>query len=177
MNKKEQMIDWSILVYAQWQLYAAKTEKGLCYIGSPGQSYEELAAWMKRHFPFARLAENKEALKPYIKELHEYFEGTRQSFSVPVDVKGTSFQEEIWEALKQIPYGKTYSYSDIAVLIQKPTAVRAVGTAIGANPVLITVPCHRVIGKNGAITGYRGGTDLKQYLLQLEAQNGGAINA
>ncbi|MGG3451200.1 methylated-DNA--[protein]-cysteine S-methyltransferase [Domibacillus aminovorans] len=172
MNKKEKVIEWSILEYGQWQLYAAKTEKGLCYVGLPGESYEELEAWIQKRFPVASLVENEEALTPYIDELHEYFKGRRQSFFLPVDVKGTPFQEEIWEALKQIPYGKTYSYSDIAALIQRPKAVRAVGRAIGANPVLINVPCHRVIGKNGAITGYRGGVDLKEYLLQLESQNG-----
>lgn len=171
--KKEQLIEWSNLEYDRWKLYVAKTEGGLCYVGSPGQSYEELEVWIQKHFPQASLVENEEALKPYIDELNEYFKGMRQSFSLPVDVKGTPFQEKIWAVLKQIPYGKTYSYSDIAELIQKPTAVRAVGTAIGANPVLITVPCHRVMGKNGSITGYRGGVDLKEYLLQLEAQNGG----
>ncbi|MFD4818934.1 methylated-DNA--[protein]-cysteine S-methyltransferase [Peribacillus butanolivorans] len=173
MNVKEQTIDWAILKYDKWQLYVAKSEKGLCYVGSPGQSYDELKTWIQKRFPSANLVENEEALKPYLKELYEYFEGNRQTFSLPVDVKGTPFQQEIWAALNQIPYGKTYSYSDIAEHIQRPKAVRAVGTAIGANPVLITVPCHRVIGKNGAITGYRGGTEMKQYLLQLEAQNGG----
>ncbi|UAL50209.1 MULTISPECIES: methylated-DNA--[protein]-cysteine S-methyltransferase [Metabacillus] len=177
MNTEKQIIKWGILEYGQWQLYVATTEKGLCYIGSPGQSFEELKAWMQKRFPYASLIVNEEALMPYINELQEYFEGTRQSFSLRIDVKGTPFQEEIWEALKQIPYGKTCSYSDIASLVQRPAAVRAVGTAIGANPVLITVPCHRVIGKNGAITGYRGGTEMKQYLLQLESQNGGMPNA
>ncbi|OKL35658.1 methylated-DNA--[protein]-cysteine S-methyltransferase [Domibacillus mangrovi] len=171
MNKKERVIEWSIVEYGRWQLYVAKTEKGLCYVGSPGQLYEELEVCIQKYFPQASLVENEEALKPYIDELRQYFKGMRQSFSLPLDVKGTPFQEEIWEALQQIPYGKTYSYSDIAELIQKPTAVRAVGTAIGANPVLITVPCHRVIGKNGSITGYRGGMDLKEYLLQLEASD------
>lgn len=166
--KSEQTIDWSILKYDQWQLFVAKTEKGLCYVGSPGQTYGDLEAWIGKHFPKANLIENEAALKPYINELREYFEGIRQSFTLPIDIKGTPFQEEIWGALKQIPYGKTYSYSDLANLIQRPKAVRAVGTAIGANPVLITVPCHRVIGKNGSITGYRGGTEMKQYLLQLE---------
>ncbi|KMY55335.1 cysteine methyltransferase [Bacillus sp. FJAT-27231] len=170
MNQKETMIDWMIFTHDEWQFYIAKTQSGLCYVSSPNQPYEEFESWIRKHFPAAVLAENTEALKPYAIELQEYFEGTRQSFSLPVDVKGTAFQEEIWEALKSIPYGKTLSYSDIAQLIEKPKAVRAVGSAIGANPVLITVPCHRVIGKNGAITGYRGGTDMKHYLLQLEAQ-------
>ncbi|CAH0293321.1 Methylated-DNA--protein-cysteine methyltransferase, inducible [Peribacillus sp. Bi96] len=172
MSVKEQTIDWSILHYENWQLYMAKTDKGLCYVGSPDQSYEELKAWIQKRFPMARLVENEEALKPYLKEVQEYFEGTRQTFSFANDVNGTPFQLEIWDALNQIPYGETCSYSDIARIIQRSTAVRAVGTAIGANPVLITVPCHRVIGKNGSITGYRGGTEMKQYLLQLEAQNG-----
>ncbi|MGG4267225.1 methylated-DNA--[protein]-cysteine S-methyltransferase [Peribacillus simplex] len=173
MNVKEQTIDWAILKYDKWQLYVAKSEKGICYVGSPGQSYEELKSWIQKRFPMASLVENEEALNPYLKELLEYFEGTRQTFSLPADVKGTPFQQEIWAALNQIPYGKTCSYSGIAKIIQRPSAVRAVGTAIGANPVLITVPCHRVIGKNGAITGYRGGTEMKQYLLELEAQKSG----
>ncbi|USK31610.1 methylated-DNA--[protein]-cysteine S-methyltransferase [Bacillus sp. F19] len=177
MNTEKQIIKWGILEYGQWQLYVAKTEKGLCYIGSPGQTFEELYALMQKRFPYASLIENEESLMPYMNELREYFEGIRQSFSLRLDVKGTPFQEAIWEALKQIPYGKTCSYSDIAALVQRPAAVRAVGTAIGANPVLITVPCHRVIGKNGAITGYRGGTEMKQYLLQLETQNVGMPNA
>jgi methylated-DNA-[protein]-cysteine S-methyltransferase len=171
-NPIKPIIDWATLTYDKWQLYIAKTEKGLCYVGSPGQTYEELENWIYRRFPRAKLSENKEALQPYLNQLQEYFEGTRHSFSLPIDVKGTPFQQAIWNALNQIPYGKTYSYSDIAELIQRPSAVRAVGTAIGANPVLITVPCHRVIGKNGLITGYRGGTEMKQYLLQLEARNG-----
>jgi methylated-DNA-[protein]-cysteine S-methyltransferase len=177
MNTEKKIINWAILEYGQWQLYVASTEKGLCYIGSPGQSFEKLKAWMQKRFPYASLTVNEEALMPYMNELREYFEGIRQSFSLRLDVKGTPFQEEIWEALEQIPYGKTCSYSDIAALVQRPAAVRAVGTAIGANPVLITVPCHRVIGKNGAITGYRGGTEMKQYLLQLESQNRGMPNA
>ena len=170
MKPKKQTINWTTFTHGEWQLYIAKTQKGLCYVSSPDQSYEELECWIQKHFPLTVLAEDEKALEPYIDELREYLEGTRQFFSLPVDIKGTAFQEEIWEALKKIPYGKTCSYSDIARLIEKPKAVRAVGSAIGANPVLITVPCHRVIGKNGAITGYRGGTDMKQYLLQLEAQ-------
>ena len=164
-------INWASLTYDTWHLYVAKTAKGLCYVGSPGQSYAELENWVQKRFPQATLLENEGALHPYLDELHEYFEGTRRTFSLPVDVKGTAFQLAIWEALNQIPYGKTSSYSDIARIIQKPNAVRAVGTAIGANPVLITVPCHRVIGKNGGITGYRGGVEMKQFLLQLEARN------
>lgn len=173
MNKKKKMIEWSIMRYEKWSLFIAKTEKGLCYVGSPGQTYEELEAWMKKRFPTSDLVEQDDALAPYKEELYAYFEGISRTFSLPVDVCGTPFQEKIWEALKQVPYGKTYSYSDIAALIGNPAAVRAVGAAIGANPVLITIPCHRVVGKNGAITGYRGGLELKRYLLDLEANQEG----
>lgn len=162
------VIEWAVLHHGQWKLYLAKTAQGLCYIGSPGAPYEEMKAFVHKRFPLAELEENAEALTPYIQELSEYFSGTRTSLALPVDAQGTPFQEEVWQALRQIPYGKTVSYSEIATLINRPSAVRAVGTAIGANPVLIAVPCHRVIGKSGAITGYRGGLELKRFLLGLE---------
>lgn len=164
---------WAVLESGQWDLYIAATEKGLCYVGSPGEDFQGFTGRIHKRFPGAELMEDKEALKPYLNELGEYIEGTRQTFSIPLDVKGTAFQEAIWEALKEIPFGTTFSYSDIAHKIGRPSAVRAVGTAIGANPVLITVPCHRVIGKNGAITGYRGGIEMKQYLLELEGKHRG----
>lgn len=173
LESDRQTISWTIFEFGQWKLYLAATEKGLCYVGSPGQSFDELEMFMNKRFPKARMVESKADLKPYADELDAYFRGERLVFSHLIDVKGTSFQEEIWKALKEIPYGATYSYSDIAQRINRPAAVRAVGTAIGANPVLITVPCHRVIGKNGAITGYRGGIELKQFLLQLEGKHGG----
>ena len=97
--------------------------------------------------------------------------GKEQTFTVSFDYKGTAFQLAVWNALCEIPYGQTTSYSDIANSINKPTAVRAVGAAIGANPVLITVPCHRVVGKNGSLTGYRGGLEMKTQLLDLEKES------
>lgn len=169
-EKRNEKIYWSTVEYNQWQLYVAKTEMGLCYVGSPGESFEEFEARIQKRFPSACLIEHVEALQPFKNELDEYFKRERQVFSLPVDIKGTPFQEMIWKALTQIPYGKTYSYSDIAQLIGRPQAVRAVGRAIGANPVMITIPCHRVIGKNGEITGYRGGIEMKELLLQLEAE-------
>ncbi|ETP70214.1 hypothetical protein G159_03265 [Planococcus glaciei CHR43] len=161
-------IEWAVLEHSRWTLYVAKTSNGLCYVGSPGQSFEEFQAYINKRFPGAVLQENPDSLTPYLQELHDYFLGRRTLFSLPIDVKGTPFQEEIWQALQEIPYGQTVSYSDIATRIQRPAAVRAVGAAIGANPVMISVPCHRVVGKNGAMTGYRGGLELKTFLLELE---------
>lgn len=162
-------IEWANMQEGEWRLYLAKTEKGLCYIGSDPE-FEGFDSSLKKYIPAAVLVENKEALQPYMMEIQEFLLGERQVFSMDLDVKGTPFQEEVWEALAQIPYGKTVSYSDIAEKINRPQAVRAAGKAIGANPLLIAVPCHRVIGKNGAITGYRGGIEMKQTLLELEKQ-------
>lgn len=85
-----------------------------------------------------------------------------ETFTIPIDVYGTAFQLAVWNTVREIPYGETHSYSEIAERIQKPNAVRAVGTAVGANPLLITIPCHRVIGKNGKLTGFRGGLEMKK---------------
>ena len=139
-------------------------------MGSQNKSFEELSDWAKKRFPGCSLVENGVKLEPYSIELIEYFEGKRKNFSAPFDYQGTEFQVAVWNALCEIPFGETKSYSDIANYINKPAAVRAVGTAIGANPVLITVPCHRVVGKNGSLTGYRGGLEMKTQLLDLERQ-------
>lgn len=106
-----------------------------------------------------------------ITQLEEYFSGKRMNFTVPISLSGTEFQKKVWSALLEIPYGKTCSYQDIAVKISNPKAVRAVGGANNKNPIMIIVPCHRVIGKNGKLTGYYGGLDKKDFLLKLEQRN------
>ena len=102
------------------------------------------------------------------RELAEYFGGKRQRFSVPTSAAGTAFQTQVWDALAEIPFGELRSYRDIAVSIQKPKAVRAVGAANGRNPLPIIVPCHRVIGSDGSLTGFAGGMAAKRLLLELE---------
>jgi methylated-DNA-[protein]-cysteine S-methyltransferase len=164
----ETKIYWTLLVYEGWHLYLAGTSNGLCFIGSQNQPFEELSTWTGKHFPNRQLVQDDEKLKPYVSELIEYFQGKRKSFAAPLLYHGTPFQMAVWNALCEIPYGETKSYADIANQIQKPAAVRAVGAAIGANPVLISVPCHRVIGKSGKLTGYRGGLEMKTQLLKLE---------
>jgi len=103
-------------------------------------------------------------------ELESYFAGKLRQFSVPLDLRGTGFQLQVWECLRQIPYAETRSYGQIAHAIARPTASRAVGGANGSNPISIVVPCHRVIGANGKLVGYGGGLDRKQALLDLEAK-------
>ncbi len=102
------------------------------------------------------------------RQLAEYFAGQRQEFNVPLDLVGTPFQRRVWQELVRIPFGATISYAELAQRIGQPTAVRAVGSANGRNPVSIIVPCHRVIGADGRLTGYGGGLDKKQWLLDWE---------
>lgn len=104
------------------------------------------------------------------RQLDEYFSGERTEFDLPLDPAGTPFQLVVWEALREIPYGEVRSYGEIAAEIGRPGAARAVGLANGRNPISVIVPCHRVIGATGALTGYGGGLERKQYLLQLEAR-------
>lgn len=108
-------------------------------------------------------------LAPVFRQLAEYFAGTRKHFDVPLAPRGTTFQLEVWRTLQQIPYGETRSYAGIARSIGRPTATRAVGAANGANPIPIIIPCHRVIGTSGSLTGFGGGLDVKRRLLDLEA--------
>ncbi|MBP2002030.1 methylated-DNA-[protein]-cysteine S-methyltransferase [Paenibacillus shirakamiensis] len=159
---------WTLFQYEDWNLHLAATEEGLCYVGSPNQPLDELTTWSHARLPGHLLIRDDERLAPYTLELTDYLKGARTSFTFPVHFRGTAFQTAVWQALCSIPYGQTSSYSEIAEQIARPAAVRAVGAAIGANPVLISVPCHRVIGKGGALTGYRGGLDMKTKLLELE---------
>lgn len=101
-------------------------------------------------------------------QLDGYFQGKRRSFDLPLSPQGTPFEQAVWQVLQTIPYGETRSYGDIARQIGRPSACRAVGRAIGRNPLGIVIPCHRVIGANGRLTGYAGGLTVKQYLLELE---------
>lgn len=102
------------------------------------------------------------------RELRAYFAGELRVFSIPLDLAGTEFQLSVWHYLTKIPYGETRSYAQVAEAVGRPSAVRAVGAANGSNPVAIIVPCHRVIGSNGKLTGYGGGLPLKKRLLELE---------
>lgn len=113
-----------------------------------------------------------ELLQKARQELEEYFAGIRREFDLPLHMHGTEFQVKVWNALRQIPYGETCSYQDIAERIGNPKACRAVGGANNKNQILILVPCHRVIGKDGSLVGFGGGLDMKEYLLKLERSRG-----
>lgn len=104
------------------------------------------------------------------RQLEEYFAGERTTFDLPLDLRGTEFQVSVWESLATIPYGETSTYGVQADRIGRPSAVRAVGAANGRNPVSIVLPCHRIVGKDGSLTGFAGGLEAKRFLLDLEAR-------
>ncbi len=139
----------------------AATEAGLAALLFDGQSHHpgELAVPNDIDHPHLQLA---------MRELHAYFDRRLQRFSVPLDPQGTAFQQAVWRALIQIDWGMLSTYGAVAKTISKPKAVRAVGAAIGRNPIGIIVPCHRVVGHNGHLTGYAGGLPRKSALLKLE---------
>lgn len=111
---------------------------------------------------------NPSFLAPYVQQIKEYFAKKRTTFSIPIHFKGTPFQEEVWKTLLNISYGETQSYSQIAQAIGHPLAVRAVGSAVGKNPIMIIIPCHRIISKDGGLGGFGGGLPLKIKLLAIE---------
>ena len=108
-------------------------------------------------------------LKEVSVQLDEYFAGDRREFSVPLNVAGTEFMEEVWNALVAIPYGQTKKYGEIAASVGRPKAARAVGMACNRNPIALIIPCHRVVGSKGSLVGFRGGIDIKEKLLALES--------
>ncbi|MFN2745164.1 methylated-DNA--[protein]-cysteine S-methyltransferase [Bacillus sp. z60-18] len=171
----EKILQWSQFEWGSWTLTIAASAKGLCYTDFDQKGSRKLADWASKRFPDLAVVRDDEKLQPYTDELTAYFSGRCRHFSLPVALTGTPFQLSVWHALRMIPYGETRTYSEIAVVIQRPDAVRAVGAAIGANPLLIVIPCHRVIGKNGKLTGYRGGLEMKQHLLRLEGRQSGDL--
>jgi O-6-methylguanine DNA methyltransferase len=146
------------------------SEAGVCWLGTPLGDLEDGLRWTRRWLQFSHLVEGEHCapLQVAADELRRYFSGERLAFSCPLDLHGTPFQLQVWHALAAIPYGETRSYAQIAECIARPSACRAVGAANGANPISVILPCHRVIGSSGLLTGYGGGLPTKAWLLQLE---------
>jgi methylated-DNA-[protein]-cysteine S-methyltransferase len=158
------------MVYAecsspQGNLYLAATERGLAGMWFTDQRHlPDVSNWQRPED-----ASQLHILKETQQQLDAYFAGKLQQFDLPLDLNaGTLFQQTVWQALLKIPFGKTTSYGALSSSIGKPLAVRAVGTAIGRNPIGIIVPCHRVVGADGSLTGYAGGLHRKEAFLKLE---------
>ena len=155
------------LATVRGEFEAVMSETGLCCLAFPNQA-GEAAAWVAAHLPHALTRSHDPRLIDLADQLNAYFQGCLTRFSIGLDLRGTAFQLATWKALQDIPYGQVSSYSEIAAAIERPAAVRAVGAANGANPVPVIVPCHRVIGASGALTGFGAGLEWKRWLLALE---------
>jgi methylated-DNA-[protein]-cysteine S-methyltransferase len=144
------------------------SERGLVGLRTEPRMEVWLARHKKNAFQIQHATGGQDSV---IAELEAYFAGRLRQFSIPLDLRGTEFQKRVWNALLAIPYGETWSYAQVAREIGRPSASRAVGRAVGTNPVSIIVPCHRVIGSGGGLVGYGGGLERKKALLALEARS------
>jgi methylated-DNA-[protein]-cysteine S-methyltransferase len=151
---------WTIYESPLGPLTLRGGDRGLTNIDFPGHAG-----------PLDDDALDSETLAEAVRQLEQYFAGERQAFELALDLGGTPFQRAVWEALARIPYGSTLSYTQLAAAAGRPDRVRAVGAAVGRTPVPIIVPCHRALGADGSLTGYRGGLHRKQALLDLEARS------
>lgn len=147
-------------------LAAAFSPAGLVRIAFSVDSTESTSGILSRWYPDSKIAEDTESGEDLDRQLREYFAGARRGFHLELDVRGTPFQKRVWNALLQIPYGSTVTYGALAD--QLSGCARAVGSACGANPISIIIPCHRVISADGGLRGYGGGLAAKRYLLELE---------
>ena len=151
-----------------WILMGASAETGASHLSAltglwfEGQKYEAIPdeKWV--------LNTDNMLLKKAVIQMQEYFAAERTTFELPFQLSGTEFQQSVWQKLMEIPSGETITYGELAMQLNKPTAVRAAAAAVGKNPASVIVPCHRVIGANGSLTGYAGGLHRKQHLLSLE---------
>ena len=148
-------------------LLIAATDRGICRL-----TFGEDESALRRRFPNADIREDDGTIRPWVDGALKAIVAPAEAPEVPIDVRGTAFQEAVWSELRKIPLGETRSYADIAAAVGQPGAVRAVGTANGSNPVSVIVPCHRVIRSDGSLGGYGGGLDNKKKLLEAEGVAG-----
>ncbi len=160
-------ISYTVVDSPLGRLLVATTSKGICSV-TLGESDSELEGALRAEYSAATIQRDDYVLKKTVSAILEHLEGRRPHLDLPLDLQATAFQWLVWQALKEIPYGSTSSYSDIATRIGRPTAVRAVARACASNRVALVIPCHRVIGKDNKLTGYRWGTERKGKLLERE---------
>jgi AraC family transcriptional regulator, regulatory protein of adaptative response / methylated-DNA-[protein]-cysteine methyltransferase len=160
-------IRYTILTMELGKLLVATTARGLCSVRF-GENETALVRDLRHEFRAAGIRRDDEALRPLLAQIEDLRRGARHSPQIPLDIRGTAFQQLVWNALRQIPRGKTRSYSAVAKAIGKPKAVRAVANACAANPVAVVIPCHRVVEQGGGLGGYRWGVKRKAALLEDE---------
>ena len=162
------LINYTIVPCSMGYLLVAITEKGICSV-KLGDTREELESILYKQFHQAKLIFDSDIHQDCVEAILNFIDGKQPHLDLPLDVKGTAFQKQVWQALQKIPYGETSTYKDIANQINKPSSVRAVGNACGANPTALIVPCHRVVKNDGSLGGYRWGIDRKRKLLDRES--------
>ena len=168
-SKKENMITITRITTPLGPMVAGATDKGICLLEfADRKMLETELSQLEKYLKAVPLPGHHPHFDQLNTELAEYFAGTRKEFTVPLNAPGTAFQQKVWNALMKIEYGKTRTYKMQAAFIEQPSAVRAVGTANGCNRISIIIPCHRVIGEDGHLTGYGGGIWRKQWLLEHE---------
>jgi AraC family transcriptional regulator, regulatory protein of adaptative response / methylated-DNA-[protein]-cysteine methyltransferase len=163
------VINYAVAKTPLGYLLVAATSKGLCSV-TLGDGAEELEANLKKEFIAANIHRDDENFKDTVEQIVAHLEGKQPHLSLPLDIRATAFQRQVWQALQQIPYGETLSYGEVATAIGRPTAVRAVARACATNPVALVVPCHRVIREDKSLGGYRWGLERKKSLLRAEKQ-------
>jgi O-6-methylguanine DNA methyltransferase len=164
----QEIIHWSAFDSQVGSMRIASSERGVVYLELPRENGRGFRGWMKRHAPKAALVEAFEPNRDTIAQVSQYLKGKRREFDVPLDVRATEFQHEVYDVVCGIGYGELRSYRDVARAVGRPKAVRPVGAANGANPIAIIIPCHRVIASSGQLQGYGGGLELKAHLLAME---------
>ena len=146
----------------------ASSDDGLAFVQLPLAHGRGFTGWAERFAPDAPIKEGYEPNREAIRQITEYLEAKREVFDLDLDLRATDFQRRVYDALAEIPYGETRTYTDVARAIEHPKAVRAVGTANGANPLSLVLPCHRVVAAGGKLGGYGGGLPMKKKLLAME---------
>jgi AraC family transcriptional regulator of adaptative response/methylated-DNA-[protein]-cysteine methyltransferase len=162
-----EQIDFTIAGSPLGRMLVASTEKGVCSVAF-GDSDAALEQALREEFPAAICRPDAESLSASVTAIVDHLKGGKRQLDLPLDIRATAFQRIVWKALQSIPYGSTASYADIAELIGTPAAVRAVASACARNRIAVAIPCHRVVRKDGSISGYRWGTERKQQLLERE---------
>lgn len=160
-------INYTIADSSMGRLLVAMTERGVCAVRM-GDADAELEKDLREEFPQAQIKRDDSALREQVQKILNHLDNTEPRLDLPLDIRATAFQRQVWEKLRAIPYGKTVSYGDVARALGKPGAVRAVGRACATNPVALVIPCHRVVREDQSLGGYRWGLERKKKLLKNE---------
>ena len=164
---ESRFLAYTIVDSALGPMLVAASERGVCHVRF-GEHEEALIGALQGEFPCARIERRDPAVKRWAESIARYVDGRTDRLEVPLDVAGSRFQRRVWDALRRIPRGETRSYGELAAELGSPRGARAVARACATNPVAIVVPCHRVIGRDGSLTGYAYGLDRKRALLRTE---------